>query len=260
MGLSAVKKIKQTEKLTGVYGPLIELFDVADEFITAVEVTAGNSLFFVVVDTDDTATYLLEQMAREKSGRVTFIPLNQLVAKEISYPNTGTARPLTDILSYDKPTLHKAFVQIFGKTLLCPTIEVAAAISKSHQMNCVTPAGDQVNAKGALTGGYYDPRFSRIKAMKAIKRLREQLREETQQVNKLKTRIEELDQRITQYINEMQQVDAKRAKQRETAETLNAMVRAATQELLFCRESLSQKERLLNEYKATITHFDQTLE
>jgi structural maintenance of chromosome 3 (chondroitin sulfate proteoglycan 6) len=42
MGLSTVKKIKQTEKLTGVYGPLIELFDVADEFVTAVEVTAGN--------------------------------------------------------------------------------------------------------------------------------------------------------------------------------------------------------------------------
>jgi chromosome segregation ATPase len=42
LGLSTVKKIKQTEKLTGVYGPLIELFDVADEFVTAVEVTAGN--------------------------------------------------------------------------------------------------------------------------------------------------------------------------------------------------------------------------
>jgi structural maintenance of chromosome 3 (chondroitin sulfate proteoglycan 6) len=59
-------------------------------------------------------------------------------------------------------------------------------------MNCVTPSGDQVNAKGALTGGYYDPRFSRIKAMKAIKRLREQLKEEMQQVAKLKTRIEGL--------------------------------------------------------------------
>jgi structural maintenance of chromosome 3 (chondroitin sulfate proteoglycan 6) len=70
------------------------------------------SLFYVVVDTDDTATTLLEQLTREKSGRVTFIPLNQLTAKEISYPNTGTARPLTDILSYDKPTLHKAFVQV----------------------------------------------------------------------------------------------------------------------------------------------------
>jgi structural maintenance of chromosome 3 (chondroitin sulfate proteoglycan 6) len=260
MGLSAVKKIKQAEKLTGVYGPLIELFDVADEFVTAVEVTAGNSLFYVVVDTDDTATSILEQMARDKSGRVTFVPLNQLAAKEISYPNTGTARPLTDILSYDKPTLHKAFVQIFGKTLLCPTLEVAAAISKSHQMNCVTPNGDQVNAKGALTGGYYDPRFSRIRAMKAIKKLREQLKEEMQQASKLKTRIDELDQRITQYINEMQQVDTRRAKQRETVETLNSLARAAAQELLFYRDSLSQKERLLAEYKATITQFDQTIE
>jgi hypothetical protein len=58
----------------------------------------------------------------------------------------------------------------------------------------------------------------------------------------------------------MQQVDTRRAKQRETVETLSSLARAATQELLLYRDSLSQKERLLAEYKATITQFDQTIE
>lgn len=41
-GLEAVKKIAERLGLTGVYGPLYELFEVDERYQTAVEVTAGN--------------------------------------------------------------------------------------------------------------------------------------------------------------------------------------------------------------------------
>jgi structural maintenance of chromosome 3 (chondroitin sulfate proteoglycan 6) len=43
MGLKAVKNITERQKLTGVYGPLYDLFEIPDDkFNTAIELTAGN--------------------------------------------------------------------------------------------------------------------------------------------------------------------------------------------------------------------------
>ena len=43
----------------------------------------GNSIFNVIVDTDDTAARLMDLLERKKLGRVTFMPLNTL-AKRMS--------------------------------------------------------------------------------------------------------------------------------------------------------------------------------
>lgn len=44
------------------------------------------SLFHIVVDTDETASRILDVMVREKSGRVTFMPLNRLRPQNVRYP------------------------------------------------------------------------------------------------------------------------------------------------------------------------------
>ncbi len=85
-GLLAVEKIAAQLGLEdNVKGPVYQLFSVDDKYKTAVEVTAGASLFHVVVDNDETASRLLEVMNREKSGRVTFMPLNRLHPKETDF-------------------------------------------------------------------------------------------------------------------------------------------------------------------------------
>lgn len=78
LGIAAVKRIVQQEGLRGVYGPLVELFECADPLMTAVEVAAGGRLFDIVVDTDETASHLLETLSHDRVGRVTFMPLNQI--------------------------------------------------------------------------------------------------------------------------------------------------------------------------------------
>ena len=41
------------------------------------QVSAGNQLFHMVVDNDEIATKITGLLAKEKAGRVTFIPLNR---------------------------------------------------------------------------------------------------------------------------------------------------------------------------------------
>lgn len=86
-GLQSIPRIAQQLGIEGrVYGPLFELFECEEVYRTAVEVIGGASLFHVVVEDDETASRLLEVMNREKSGRVTFMPLNRLSPPHIDYP------------------------------------------------------------------------------------------------------------------------------------------------------------------------------
>src|SRR6266545_721982 len=182
-GLKAVDSIAERYNLRGVYGPLYRLFEVTDpKFNIAIELTAGNrsstcsnylsvahwifSLFHVVVDTDETASKVLDAMLKEKSGRVTFMPLNRLKPKNAVMPNSDDVEPLIQKIRYD-PKYEKAFQQVFGKTCVCRELTMAAAYVKSHGINTITLDGDKVDRKGALTGGYHDIRRSRIEAIKS---------------------------------------------------------------------------------------------
>lgn len=152
-GLKAVRRLTERLGLSGVYGPLAELISVEPKFKLATEVTAGNSLFHVVVDTDETASQLMSELFREKSGRVTFMPLNRLSPKNVTYPDHDSVTPLIDMIEYD-PTIESAVRQVFGTTVVAMNLDIGSQIAHSNELNAITINGDRVNTKGVLTGGF----------------------------------------------------------------------------------------------------------
>ncbi|TFK63131.1 structural maintenance of chromosome protein 3 [Pluteus cervinus] len=198
IGLRAVDQIAQRLKLDGVHGPLYRLFEVTDpRFNMAIELTAGNSLFHVVVDTDETASKVLEVMIKEKTGRVTFMPLNRLKPKNPVVPDTDDCEPLVNKLRFD-PAYAKAFSQVFGKTGVCRDLTIAAAYTKSHGINTITLDGDKVDRKGSLTGGYHDIRKSRIDAIKNYITWKSKYEADNRKSKEAKAAISTHEQEITQ--------------------------------------------------------------
>jgi structural maintenance of chromosome 3 (chondroitin sulfate proteoglycan 6) len=114
MGLDALKHIVVQEKLAvGVeyFGLVMENFTLTDEkYATAVEVAAQNSLFHIIVDTDATAAKLMGRLEREKLGRVTFLPLNQLSVEGVRYPDSTDVVPLMEECVEFDPAVRKAMV------------------------------------------------------------------------------------------------------------------------------------------------------
>jgi structural maintenance of chromosome 3 (chondroitin sulfate proteoglycan 6) len=149
-----------------------------------------------VVDTDATASKVLDVMLKEKTGRVTFMPLNRLKPKIPTYPNAQDAIPLMEKLQFD-PKLEKAFQQVFGKTCVCRDLNVAAAYVKSHGINTITLDGDKVDRKGALTGGYHDVRKSRIEAVKEVQQWRSKFESDEKKSKEVKVSITRAEQEIT---------------------------------------------------------------
>lgn len=104
---------------------------------------------------------------KTKAGRVTFIPLNRCIDKKIKYPNSHDVIPLIKKINYES-IYEKAMMQVFGRTLLCRSIEVGSTFAREHNFDAITLSGDQVNKKGALTGGFIDHKRSRLHAQNTL--------------------------------------------------------------------------------------------
>ncbi|KAJ5083909.1 Chromosome segregation protein SudA [Penicillium alfredii] len=208
-GIAAVRRIKRQHNLEGVYGTLAELFEVNDRYRTAVEVTAGQSLFHYVVDTDETATTVLELLQKEKAGRVTFMPLNRLRSKPANLPRASDTIPMIDKMQFD-PAYERAFQHVFGKTIICPNLQVASQYARSHGVNAITPEGDRSDRRGALTGGFHDSRQSRLDAVKQLGKWRDEYETKRNRGVEIRKELEKLDQVVTKAVGELQKLDQQR--------------------------------------------------
>lgn len=250
-GTAAVRRIQRQHNLEGVYGTLAELFDVNDRYRTAVEVTAGQSLFHYVVDSDETASAVLEILQKEKAGRVTFMPLNRLRSRPMNMPRASDTIPMIDKLQYD-PAYERAFQHVFGKTIICPNLQVAAQYARSHGVNAITPEGDRSDKRGALTGGYHDSRQSRLDAVKSLAKWRDEYETKRNRGTEIRKELEKLDQMITKAVGELQKLEQQRHQVQNSSGPLRHELRAKRDLLQNKNDTLDAKRRALRNVESNL--------
>lgn len=207
-GLASIRRMKQEQDIPGTYGTVADLLEVNDAYRIAVEQTAGARLFNYVVDNEQTATRLLNTLQAQKGGRITCLPLSRLRVRESNLPKAHDAVPLLSKITYD-PKYERAFARIFGNTVVCPNLLVAGQYSRSHNVDCITPEGDTTNRRGVLSGGYIDPQKSRVKAVRAANKWRDEFERLTQQSYDIRQQIERKDQEITAAMSSLQKAEAR---------------------------------------------------
>ncbi|KAJ5884441.1 RecF/RecN/SMC [Penicillium tannophilum] len=250
-GLAAVRRIKRQQNLDGVYGTLAELFEVNDRYRTAVEVTAGQSLFHYVVDTDETATKVLEALQKEKAGRVTFMPLNRLRSKPMNLPRASDTIPMIEKIQFD-PAYERAFQHVFGKTIICPNLQVASQYARSHGVNAITPDGDRSDKRGALTGGFHDSRQSRLEAVKNVGKWRDEYEVKRNRGTEIRKELEKLDQLITRAVGELQKLEQQRHQVQNSSGPLRQELRSKRDLLQNKNDTLDAKRRALRNVEANL--------
>ncbi|KAJ5949284.1 hypothetical protein N7454_000868 [Penicillium verhagenii] len=250
-GIAAVRRIQRQQNLDGVYGTLAELMEVNDRYRTAVEVTAGQSLFHYVVDTDETATKVLEALQKEKAGRVTFMPLNRLRTKPLNLPRAGDAIPMIEKIQYD-PAYERAFQHVFGKTIICPNLQVASQYARSHGVNAITPDGDRSDKRGALTGGFHDSRQSRLEAVKNVGRWRDEYETKRTRGTEIRKELEKLDQLITKAVGELQKLEQQRHQVQNSSGPLRQELRSKRDLLQNKNDTLDAKRRALRNVEVNL--------
>lgn len=250
-GIAAVRRIKRQHNLDGVYGTLAELFEVNDRYRTAVEVTAGQSLFHYVVDTEETATKVLEILQKDKSGRVTFMPLNRLRSNPVNLPNASDTIPMKGRLQYDQ-AYETAFNHVFGKTIICPNLQVASQYARSHGVNAITPEGDRSDKRGALSGGFHDSRQSRLDGVKNVARWRDEYEAKKNRGAENRKEVEQLDQLITKAVGELQKLEQQRHQVQNSGGPMRHELKSKRDLLHKKNDNLDAKRRALRNIEANL--------
>lgn len=264
-GLAAVRRIVERDGIQGAHGPIGDLVECRDSYKTAVEVTAGASLFHYVVDNDDIAERLIKALQAEKSGRVTFVPLNRVKAREIEMPKASDAVPLLSKLKFN-PAFQKAMQQVFGKTIVCPNLQVAAQYARSHSVNAITPDGDRSDQKGALTGGFHDARNSRMDGMQRAKLAREEFDGTKGRKDEIAQELRQIDQKVNKAMTELQKIENKRVQMEGGYIPMRDEIRRKEHELNTRRDEIAGKQKnhdglasLLNDINNQLSGFESEL-
>lgn len=214
--ISALSTVQQIARELGftssqVHGPLFSLFSADSVYWTAINAVASNSLMHIVVDSDETAKQILSRLIEGKLGRTTFIPLNRISPKSISYPGSDVCSPnegfpLISRLSFASQ-YESVMKEVFGKAFICASLEtggLASKISKSFHLSCVTLDGDRIDKRGALTGGYasqkLNNRFAQLVAFSTLSTTISTLQTQIEAKNAI---LRDLDSQINDSLSEI---------------------------------------------------------
>lgn len=259
-GIDSIQKVlqyfrdqkKYPEVIDGYFGTLIENFECDKTFFTAVEVTAGNRLFHHIVDTDRTGTKILQELNRLRlPGEVTFMPLNRLDVRDTHYPDTNDAIPMIHKMSFET-RYDRAIKHVFSKTLICRSMEVATQIARTQNLDCITLDGDQVSRRGALTGGYYDTRKSRLDLQKGKMETLQGLSSQEREYEEHKAKLQTLEGQINQLVSEMQRTETKNSKNKDIYDKMRADLRLMKEEAQRIETSRAPKERSLQSLQSNL--------
>jgi structural maintenance of chromosome 3 (chondroitin sulfate proteoglycan 6) len=165
-------------------------------------------------------------MLKDKTGRVTFMPLNRLKPRGPNFPDTTDAIPLLSKIQFD-PLYKKAFEQVFGKTAVCKDLTIAAAYVRSHGLNTITLEGDKVERKGAMTGGYHDSRRSRLEAVRNVSKWSEALQKDQERLAAVRKEMSSIEQKITQLTGQIQVLEGQKSQAQNARATLTERAMAA---------------------------------
>lgn len=243
-----------------VFGAVVDLIQVDSKFSQAADVTAGSALTYMIVDSDDTAARLVRVMQARRAGRVTFIPLNRLEVDQRPPPaSTADSIPLVSKISCEDQ-FRGAVKQIFGRTLVTRTVEIAAQLSKQHGVDCVTLEGDQVNKRGAMTGGYMDVSRSRIDAARFLREARTELAAWKRDAHHLREEVAAVEGNLSRTLGELQRREAFQRTTNSTVARLRGEIANADKYIAADRASIPKAHERITLARESIASVDKSIE
>jgi len=174
-------------KNSGVVGTVFSLFDIPDDLLDAFEAVTRNSLFWIVVETEDVATRLISTI----EGRATFVALNRVAAQSKQRVRDGRLYRLADRIECDQK-YRNLLEMICRDYYVTDSPGQALETTEKHRVNVVTLEGDIFSKSGSITGGYEGSNQT-LRELKRYKRRRDEL---TGGLEAIATEIADISERI----------------------------------------------------------------
>ncbi|MDI3536166.1 MAG: chromosome segregation protein [Eubacteriaceae bacterium] len=162
----AIRKLMTSEKLLGstiknVFGPVGELIQIDVKYLQAIEVSLGAKSQNIVVSTVSTARECIDLLKRQKLGRATFLPLDNLriSSLDLSLKNqvektAGVEGFASDLVKTDEK-FRSCIESLLGRTVVTSNFEDGKHVSQKFngRFTVVTLDGEIFYPGGAIVGG-----------------------------------------------------------------------------------------------------------
>ncbi len=265
-----VSKFGKTE---GFYGKASELCSYDSKYAYAIEASAGSRFDYIVVDSIEVASTIIEYLKKNRFGRATFIPIKELEQRRENEKVPG-ATSLTTLIDFDKK-FSKVFNYVFNNTYLIDSASQAKSFGIGKH-RYVTISGELVEQSGIMSGGSATKRMSQIKIDAELKELSSLKQEKLSVLDSINKEL--YDTRKNEAYMEMELKDAKKqssmldyslnglrstinSKSKESI-TIDSKISKAQSELetldskrvIYTKEINDSRERMAGLYGGTSTH------
>ncbi|RME83730.1 MAG: hypothetical protein D6775_07370, partial [Caldilineae bacterium] len=154
-GVREVLQARNKGTLRGILGPIATLLNVPDRYELAIEIALGARLQDVVVETWEDAEAAIEHLKRTRSGRATFLPLDNLrpLPRRPLPRGSGVLGWAADLVEYDD-AVAPAVELLLGQILVVTDLAAARQVSRAQDRpRIVTLDGEFVHPGGSVSGG-----------------------------------------------------------------------------------------------------------
>lgn len=218
----------------GLHGCVVDLIKFDQKYATAIDAAGGGRLHYVVVDSADIATKIIEKLKAATSGRVTFIPLKEIKISQQATAPSGC--PFLGSLIQYNPEVKRAVDFVFGDSVLVANTKDAKAIGiGTYRM--VTFEGELFERSGLVSGGKTESNLAiaaqarkldaEIEALKANK---EELTKELYAIRENESRLRSQKTDIDVEIKTLEmKINAEEDRKKEHAETIKRKERLAAE-------------------------------
>ncbi len=216
-------------RLPGVIGVVADLIEVPARLERALEAALGETLSWVVTETEEQAVGGARFVQETGAGRATFVALTSfattpLPTPPLTTPMVGSVGAAFKVVRY-KREYEKIFARLLGDTMVVKDLDAALALRRQlrSRIKLVTLAGECVGAEGEITaGGAQGPgarSFLRRRELEALSAELDLLRHHLAEAFRREEGLDQWCQRLTQQIHEGEREAAELQSQAATAET-----------------------------------------
>ena len=161
-GVKAVMRGQEDGDIQGRFDVFADIIRVPQDYETAIEVALGASLQDIVTDTERNAKAAIRWLNETRSGRATFLPLDEL--RDVAVPDTlrlagkqhtGVLGSAADLVEYDADVAVAVRMHL-ARVLVVDDLDTATNVSRKigrDWARIVTLGGEVVVPTGAITGG-----------------------------------------------------------------------------------------------------------
>ncbi|MDC3412915.1 chromosome segregation protein SMC [Aquibacillus sp. 3ASR75-11] len=198
-GVKEILKAREDKVLFNIEGAVIELIQVPNDYISAIETALGGQAQHIVVKDEATARNAIQWLKKNNKGRATFLPLSTIQAKQISkdllngiWNIEGFVGVASDLVEFESK-YQQAIKHILGNVIIAKNLksanEIAARLHRRFRV--VTLDGDVVNPGGSMAGG------AKKKTNQSLFTREKDLNEVTEKLTEFEAKAEQFERKVT---------------------------------------------------------------